>query len=61
MFSSDAKMLTLSFQLLQSELEDQSAARNKVNELAHNLVTKSATPTSAQQIVVEVSEQFSKN
>lgn len=48
----------IGLQLLRSELKDQSAAQNKVNELAHNLVAKSATPGSTQQIVVEVSEHF---
>ncbi|KAM3720341.1 Microtubule-actin cross-linking factor [Dirofilaria immitis] len=41
-------------ELLRSELEDQSGARNKVNELAHNLVAGSATPTNVQQIVKEI-------
>ncbi|VBB27153.1 unnamed protein product [Acanthocheilonema viteae] len=41
-------------ELLRSELEDQSEARNKINELAHNLIGKSATPASAQQIVTEM-------
>ncbi|KAK6106184.1 Spectrin repeat family protein [Brugia pahangi] len=41
-------------ELLRGELEDQGAARSKVNELAHNLVARSTTPSNAQQIVMQV-------
>ncbi|EFO27979.2 spectraplakin [Loa loa] len=44
----------IQIKLLRGELEDHGAARNKVNELAHNLVARSATPVSAQQIVMEM-------
>uniref|UniRef100_A0A0R3RSE7 GAR domain-containing protein n=1 Tax=Elaeophora elaphi TaxID=1147741 RepID=A0A0R3RSE7_9BILA len=44
----------IQIELLRSELEDQDAVRNKVNELAHNLVARSATPVSAQQVVAEM-------
>ncbi|VDN02146.1 unnamed protein product [Thelazia callipaeda] len=44
----------LQIELLQSELDDQSEARNKVNSLAHDLVAGSVSPESNQQIIKEI-------
>ncbi|VDK27651.1 unnamed protein product, partial [Gongylonema pulchrum] len=44
----------IQLELLQNELEEQSGTRNKINELAHDLVTGSATAADAPQIVEQM-------